>query len=258
MVSVNFKPSRVKKPIAAPPPSASMDDDLEALERRPRGEDPSSAKEDKKPLVSTAASSSSSGLLPPALLDILQHHRGPCTPPPPTTIQESIDVPKGPQTPPSDHSYDPCNPTLSPNINEEDTEQHENGEHIRNNNNGVVSSSNWTDSPEEDKETQQPPTSSSSSIPIIPFFDSSSYTNNATSSHAEKKEGLSGKDLEGSAVDMDMDSPFSPQSSDMSDIFEPPLNTPLTNKLILKRNKGKTGKPKNNPITTIIIIITIK
>eukprot|EP00096_Caligus_rogercresseyi_P013567 TRINITY_DN61_c1_g1_i2.p1 TRINITY_DN61_c1_g1~~TRINITY_DN61_c1_g1_i2.p1 ORF type:complete len:179 (+),score=46.91 TRINITY_DN61_c1_g1_i2:408-944(+) len=43
---------------------------------------------------------------------------------------------------------------------------------------------------------------------------------------------------------MDMDSPFSPQSSDMSDIFEPPLNTPLTNKLILKRNKGKTGKPK--------------
>ena len=31
-------------------------------------------------------------------------------------------------------------------------------------------------------------------------------------------------------VDMDMDSPFSPQSSEMSDIFEPPLDTPLTNK----------------------------
>merc|ERR1712038_1728311 len=31
-------------------------------------------------------------------------------------------------------------------------------------------------------------------------------------------------------VDMDMDSPFSPQSSEMSDIFEPPLDTPLTNR----------------------------
>ena len=33
-------------------------------------------------------------------------------------------------------------------------------------------------------------------------------------------------------MDMDMDSPFSPQSSELSDIFEPPsaLNTPLTNK----------------------------
>merc|ERR1719400_58068 len=32
------------------------------------------------------------------------------------------------------------------------------------------------------------------------------------------------------SVDMDMDSPFSPQSSEMSDIFEPPLDTPLTNR----------------------------
>ena len=41
-------------------------------------------------------------------------------------------------------------------------------------------------------------------------------------------------------VDMDMDSPTSPHSSDMSDIFEPPLNTPLTNKKL-----GKTMKRKN-------------
>ena len=38
-------------------------------------------------------------------------------------------------------------------------------------------------------------------------------------------------------VDMDMDSPSSPQSSDMSDIFEPPLNTPLTNKKLTKTIK---------------------
>jgi hypothetical protein len=38
-------------------------------------------------------------------------------------------------------------------------------------------------------------------------------------------------------IDMDMDSPSSPQSSDMSDIFEPPLNTPLTNKKISKTMK---------------------
>merc|ERR1719394_818442 len=40
-------------------------------------------------------------------------------------------------------------------------------------------------------------------------------------------------------VDMDMDSPFSPQSSELSDIFEPPsaLNTPLTNKKLAAKQR---------------------
>ena len=44
--------------------------------------------------------------------------------------------------------------------------------------------------------------------------------------------GDDGNDLGPVDMDMDMDSPFSPQSSELSDIFEPPsaLNTPLTNK----------------------------
>ena len=46
------------------------------------------------------------------------------------------------------------------------------------------------------------------------------------------------------AVDMDMDSPSSPLSSDMSDIFEPPLNTPITSKKINKKRprKGDSGR----------------
>jgi hypothetical protein len=43
-----------------------------------------------------------------------------------------------------------------------------------------------------------------------------------------------------------MDSPTSPHSSDMSDIFEPPLNTPLTNKKLSKtlkrKNKNDAGR----------------
>merc|ERR1719411_1974604 len=57
-------------------------------------------------------------------------------------------------------------------------------------------------------------------------------------------------------VDMDMDSPFSPQSSEMSDIFEPPLDTPLTNRKMsnaMKRghknvsSAGKQSKGGSKP-----------
>merc|ERR1711997_964775 len=53
-----------------------------------------------------------------------------------------------------------------------------------------------------------------------------------------------GKDQIDFSVDMDMDSPFSPQSSEMSDIFEPPLDTPLTNRKM--SNAMKRGH-KNIP-----------
>ena len=52
------------------------------------------------------------------------------------------------------------------------------------------------------------------------------------------------KDNSDYPVDMDMDSPFSPQSSEMSDIFEPPLDTPLTNRKM--SNAMKRGH-KNVP-----------
>merc|ERR1719264_2064441 len=52
------------------------------------------------------------------------------------------------------------------------------------------------------------------------------------------------KDKSDYPVDMDMDSPFSPQSSEMSDIFEPPLDTPLTNRKM--SNAMKRGH-KNVP-----------
>merc|ERR1712029_656243 len=58
-------------------------------------------------------------------------------------------------------------------------------------------------------------------------------------------------------VDMDMDSPFSPQSSEMSGIFEPPLDTPLTNRKMsnaMKRghknissSAGKQSKGDSKP-----------
>jgi hypothetical protein len=51
-------------------------------------------------------------------------------------------------------------------------------------------------------------------------------------------------------VDMDMDSPTSPHSSDMSDIFEPPLNTPVTNKKMTKaskrQHKNDSGRANKN------------
>ncbi|XP_040567482.1 uncharacterized protein [Lepeophtheirus salmonis] len=200
------------------------------------------------PPTQSTATSSSSNAVPTAIIDIL-HHRGPCTPP----IEESIDVAKGPQTP-SDHSYDPCNPTLSPTC-DEDLEPDD----FQLRDNGVSSSqNNWTDSDEHSKE----PAANSS----IPFFDSGSFfssnsaastvaasstlaTTTTTSSFSlEKTHKDSSKELDitgakdYSTVDMDMDSPFSPQSSDMSDIFEPPLNTPLTNKLLQKRSKSKFNK----------------
>ena len=50
--------------------------------------------------------------------DLIIHtgHKGPCTPPP--IAETMIDLTRGPQTPsdPPDDSYDPCNPTESPDI----------------------------------------------------------------------------------------------------------------------------------------------
>ena len=63
----------------------------------------------------------SSSMSGQALIQQIQtlSHKGPCTPPPLNTIEsENFDLMRGPQTPNDEplDSYDPCNPTESPDI----------------------------------------------------------------------------------------------------------------------------------------------
>jgi hypothetical protein len=51
--------------------------------------------------------------------------------------------------------------------------------------------------------------------------------------------------------DMDIGSPNSPQSSEMSDIFEPPLNTPK--KIHLNSQRGKTDMHKSKKGTKFFL-----
>merc|ERR1712038_2244510 len=71
-----------------------------------------------------------------------------------------------------------------------------------------------------------------------------------SSSKDKENHGRQEKDKLDFSVDMDMDSPFSPQSSEMSDIFEPPLDTPLTNRKMsnamkrVHKNVSSSAGPK--------------
>lgn len=56
--------------------------------------------------------------------------------------------------------------------------------------------------------------------------------------------------------DMDIGSPNSPQSSEMSDIFEPPLNTPK--KIHLSSQRGKADQHKTKKGTTFHSNIFLK
>lgn len=162
--------------------------------------------------------------------------RGPCTPP----FDEAIDFAKGPQTPPQsdiEDSYDPCNPTESPEYAHSpgDENDHEgddpsdlllaahdilNGNSTNATNASANSNSGKPRNPLKDA--------------IIPFLAEAS--------------GSSGKSKESADVsldypiDMDMDSPSSPQGSDLSDLFEPPsLNGGSSNSLGKKKNKPKSN-----------------
>ena len=128
---------------------------------------------------------------------------------------EKFDLSRGPQTPPPNDdddggsdSYDPCDPTESP-IDNDVTD------------NGATDSLLKT------------------VVNSIPFL--------LEENNGHQENGGGGGDKNDLPVDMDMDSPFSPQSSEMSDIFEPPLNTPLTNKKLnaaAASKRGKAGKTK--------------
>jgi hypothetical protein len=184
---------------------------------------------------------------------VVSTHRGPCTPPP---MSENLDLARGPQTPtenPMD-SYDPCNPTESPGD--------LNNEPLLRSGSSASSSSN--------KDEYSLLKSAANTIPFLMEDSliqrlesgvgggkSGGVQNNNSSSLIEAvNSNGNNNDSNDLPVDMDMDSPFSPQSSELSDIFEPPsLTTPLTNKKMGKRghsskangtghrgHHGKSGK----------------
>lgn len=160
-------------------------------------------------------------------------HKGPCTPPP--EAEDRLEVSRGPQTPEeqqANNSCDPCNPTESPpNMNNSDNDNDWNDQPL-------LSSS--SSSSNEDGSVEDGGSNSllNSAANAIPFLLDDSLMKRLDKEKAEKNSSevvSSEVNNDQLPVDMDMDSPFSPQSSEMSDIFEPPLNTPLMNKKLAKR-----------------------
>ena len=247
----------------------------------------------------------SSSMSGQALIEKIQtlSHKGPCTPPPLTALEsESFDLMRGPQTPNDEplDSYDPCDPTESPDANEDFIINSKNimaggtvnsminsGQTTMNGDNRNITTNNWINNSSEQA-------TNSSTLDLMrgdinqngDFLNArngpvsiNSNSNHLSQIHQERDSllktaattipflmedhdvGVSStkdkdihdrqdKDKLDFSVDMDMDSPFSPQSSEMSDIFEPPLDTPLTNRKMsnaMKRgNKNvssSTGKP---------------
>ena len=169
-------------------------------------------------------------------------HKGPCTPPP--LVDESLDLIRGPQTPTEDplDSYDPCDPTESPEVDDADGNASFNGllnDHPQQN--GSQKTNGGSDS------------LLKSAATAIPFLLEDSQATNGDLGSAGKPPSAGGggsdNDKLDFSVDMDMDSPFSPQSSELSDIFEPPLNTPLTNKKLATKRpppQHKNSRQKSN------------
>lgn len=178
--------------------------------------------------------------------EIIQHiesHRGPCTPPiGGVGDHQSLDLARGPQTPTDDplESYDPCNPTESPDIdnggNDDDI--------LLNSDSSSSSIGHFEDAGNSLLKT------AASTIPFL-IEDSlikrlekngtkdkhnesaSMFNNNSSSANNDSNDLL--------PVDMDMDSPFSPKSSEGSDIFEPPSMFTA-----LRSSTKKGGKSNGN------------
>ena len=227
----------------------------------------------------------SSSMSGQALIQQIQtlSHKGPCTPPPLTNVEsENFDLMRGPQTPNDEplDSYDPCDPTESPDIGDDfiniskNTLPNASGNNILtgqtslngDSRNHMGSSNSWKNSNLESNKNSIPFDVLRGDINQNGDFMTSrntSVTSNSANNHISQKHqerdsmlknngagtflmddrdaGVSStkdkenhdrqdKDQLDFPVDMDMDSPFSPQSSEMSDIFEPPLDTPLTNR----------------------------
>jgi len=254
----------------------------------------------------------SSSMSGQALIQQIQtlSHKGPCTPPPLNTIEsENFDLMRGPQTPNDEplDSYDPCNPTESPDIGDDYMSNSKNNMAI-NSGNGIhntgqtslngdrslmAGTNTWKNSNIETNKNINPFEMLRGDINQNGDFSNSrnntinsSSANNHNSQKQQERDSLmknaggsipflmedrdggvsSSKDKENHdrqdkdqidfPVDMDMDSPFSPQSSEMSDIFEPPLDTPLTNRKMsnaMKRghknvsSAGKQSKGGSKP-----------
>lgn len=160
---------------------------------------------------------------------IVESHKGPCTPP---NVPESLDLAKGPQTPEED-SYDPCDPTESPELEEDDDDNA--GDEI------LLHSGSSSPSLQGANRDEQLLKTAASTIPflmedsLIQRLENNGAVTSTTNN--DNANNTNNSDLNDHPVDMDMDSPFSPQSSECSDIFEPPMpNTP----------KGKRSKTNGN------------
>ena len=149
---------------------------------------------------------------------------GPCTPP-----TENLDLAKGPQTPTEDPmDYDPCNPTESP---LDDSLEIDDAPLIA----SSPSSSEASNNGHRDELLK----TAANTIPFL--MDDSLVSNNSKATAAEKNNDTN--DLNDMPIDMDMDSPFSPASSEASDIFEPPS---LKGHKKSKTNGIKSHKGKNH------------
>lgn len=188
------------------------------------------------PTVSSAGASSS------ASVTVVTNNglpKGPCTPP--SHEEEAIDFALGPQTPQSDmsESYDPCNPTESPDV----AFGSDNGDSPMN-----LSAFDMDNSSSSGKRLNNSGISSALDIPFL--------TDRVTS----EKPTQNGNTSLSSEVPMDIavDSPSSPQGSDLSDLFEPPSlfssakkKTPTksakgNNTLLSKPARSKAKKPNKS------------
>ena len=185
-------------------------------------------------------------------------HKGPCTPPP---VDNCLDLARGPQTPEED-SYDPCNPTESPtdtNL-EPRTESSASAKDASSNAGGQGQNSLLK--------------TAASTIPFL--MDDSlvqrlegQANNNKGGGNQDTSLNSNGNDINDLPVDMDMDSPYSPHSSDMEDMFDPPVATPSKKKQkgifgssgshskangVAKSHHGKSGKGEKEISITIVLI----
>lgn len=184
--------------------------------------------------------------------DLIIHtgHKGPCTPPP--MGETMISLTKGPQTPSDlpDDSYDPCNPTESPDISWENPRQNQSDGELNQSSDSSLHNLDFNDAITNNggKEDQHLNSLLTTAAKVIPMLFGDGIGGIATNGNGQGRATNASTDYGHDndkmdlPVDMDMDSPTSPQSSDMSDIFEPPLNTPLTNK---KLNKNTQRMHKN-------------
>jgi len=102
----------------------------------------------------------------------------------------------------------------------------QNGDYLNSRNNSMTSSSAGNHISQKHKERDSMMKNAGGAIPFLMEERDTGVSSTKDKENHDRQD----KDQIDFPVDMDMDSPFSPQSSEMSGIFEPPLDTPLTNR----------------------------